>query len=109
MNERHQKVALIFSYIIYFCFSVSEDVQEPDSLGFFELLEKEKAEAEMAKKLEKEKMYPIAPDGKILSTLNNIFIYILAFVPNSTLRSKFKIKQIEPLDMKMFRLRMVCI
>jgi len=34
-------------------------------LGFFESLEKEKAQAEMAKMLKKKKRYPIAPDGKI--------------------------------------------
>jgi hypothetical protein len=45
------------------------DLEESDVLGFFELLEHEKAQAEMAKMLAKKKLYPIAPDGKFLFTL----------------------------------------
>jgi hypothetical protein len=56
---------LSFHNIKYFCFSVSKDVEESDALGFFESLEQEKAQAEMAKMLKKKKKYPIAPDGKI--------------------------------------------
>jgi hypothetical protein len=65
MNEQLQKVYLLFIYIPYFCFSVPTDLHEPDVLGFFESLEKEKAQAEMAKMLKKKKLCPIAPDGKL--------------------------------------------
>ncbi|CAF2041519.1 unnamed protein product [Rotaria magnacalcarata] len=71
---------------------VLTDVDDADTLGFFELLEKERAEAEMAKLLEKSKNYPIAPD---------------ALIPNSTLRSMFRMKKVEPVEIKMFRLRMI--
>ncbi|CAF4622067.1 unnamed protein product [Rotaria sp. Silwood1] len=71
---------------------VSTDVEETDVLGFFEALEQEKAQAEMAKMLEKRKLCPIAPD---------------ALIPNSTLRSMFKLKEIEPVEVKMFRLRLI--
>ncbi|CAF0980083.1 unnamed protein product [Rotaria sordida] len=71
---------------------VPTDLDEPDVLGFFEALEKEKAQAEMAKMLEKKKQCPIAPD---------------ALIPNSTLRSMFKMKEIEPVEVKMFQLRLI--
>ncbi|CAF3087081.1 unnamed protein product [Rotaria sp. Silwood2] len=71
---------------------ISTEVEEPDVLGFFEALEQEKAQAEMAKMLEKKKLCPIAPD---------------ALIPNSTLRSMFKMKEIEPVEVKMFRLRLI--
>ena len=41
----------------------SNDIEETNTLGFFELIEQEKAQAEMKKMLEKKKLYPVAPDG----------------------------------------------
>lgn len=55
---------IIIDRIFVFCFSDQTDVDTTDTLGFFESLEKEKAQAELAKALEKKKLYPIAPDGK---------------------------------------------
>jgi len=72
MNAQRQKVNIIFFNITYFCFLVSKDLEESDALGFFESLEHEKAQAEMAKLLKKKKKYPVAPDGKIFLSLNNI-------------------------------------
>ncbi|UJR31150.1 hypothetical protein I4U23_018657 [Adineta vaga] len=68
------------------------DMEETDVLGFFEQLEHEKAQAERTKLLEQKKVYPIAPDG---------------YIPNSTIRSMFQMKDIEPVDMKIFRLRLI--
>lgn len=71
----------------------TSDVQDSDVLGFFEALEQEQAQAEMAKMLASQKHPPIAPD---------------VFIPNSILRSMFKMKEIEPVEVKMFQLRLVC-
>lgn len=88
-------------------------MEETETLGFFEAIEHERAQAEMAKMLAKKKIYPIAPDGNnplrlILLGMLSIDHYHLGYIPNSILRSMFKIKEIEPVEMKMFRLRLVC-
>jgi hypothetical protein len=41
----------------------TSDVQDSDVLGFFEALEQEQAQVEMAKMLARQKDPPIAPDG----------------------------------------------
>ena len=61
---------------------VESDVEESDALGFFESIEQEKAKAEMAKMLEKKKIYTIAPDGKLFD------LYIISFLFLS-INSKF--------------------
>ena len=48
----------------FFYFSGSTDFQEEDVLGFFESLEQEKVQAEMAKMIQKQKSCPVAPDCK---------------------------------------------
>lgn len=110
MNGHFLKVNVIFNFTIYFCFfSVSNDIQESNTLGFFESIEQEKAQAEMAKMLAKKKLYPIAPDGKISQSSSYLtLIYLLALIPNSTIRSLFKRKDVEPVEVKLFRLRLVC-
>ncbi|CAF0778709.1 unnamed protein product [Adineta steineri] len=70
---------------------VPQDVEETDPFDFFQAIEQKRIEAEMARRLEEKKIYPIAPDG---------------FIPNSTIRSMFKLKDIEPVDMNIFRLRL---
>lgn len=95
-----------------FCLLAPTDVEETEVLGFFESLEKERAEAEMAKMLEQKKIYPIAPDGKMslnYSHLKTASHFFSGFIPNSTIRAMFKMKEIEPIDAKIFRLRLVCI
>jgi len=68
-------------YIAYLCFfSAPADVQATDVLGFFEALEQEQAQADMAKMLSKKKPPPIAPDGNISHTLKNkIYFYFRSF------------------------------
>jgi hypothetical protein len=100
-------LVLSLTKLTYFSFSAPSDVEGSEAFGFFEVLEQEKARDEMAKLLEKKKICPIAPDGKILhlKTIHNIF---LAFIPNSTIRTMFQTQEIEPVEVKMFRLRLVC-
>ncbi|CAF1143690.1 unnamed protein product [Adineta ricciae] len=71
---------------------IPTDVEETDVLGFFEQIEHDQAQAERAKLLAQKKVYPIAPDG---------------YIPNSTIRSMFQIKDLEPVDVKIFRLRLI--
>ena len=90
---------------------VPTDDEAIETLGFFEAIEHERAQAEMARMLAKKKIYPIAPDGKI--SLPSIyfkpsFSCRSGFIPNSILRSMFQMKEIEPIEMKMFQLRLVC-
>jgi hypothetical protein len=67
-----------YTYILSsFSLPVPTDVEETDTLGFFELLEQEKALAEMAKMLEQKKIYPIAPDGMISFNYSHLKIIIL--------------------------------
>lgn len=69
MNEQlYRKVKLTFSLFdlvnLFIRYLASNDVEETNTLGFFELLEQEKAQAEMKKMLAKKKLHPIAPDGR---------------------------------------------
>ncbi|CAF0824785.1 unnamed protein product, partial [Didymodactylos carnosus] len=66
------------------------DISDIPTMGYFELLEFEKIQNETKLLSHEEKVWPIAPDG---------------FVPNSVIRSMFKIKQIEPIEMKVFKLK----
>jgi hypothetical protein len=63
----------------------------------------------MAKMSARQKDAPIAPDGNALNLWKPISNFtFIAFIPNSTIRSMFKLKESEPVEVKMFRLRLVC-
>ena len=51
----------------------------------------------------------MAPDGNFLQLFFSIRVYwlCLAFIPNSSFRAELKRKEIQPVEVEVFRLRLV--